>query len=140
MDGMEWHKGEFTISDDITRLDESWVVANLQQTYWAGHRSSETVTSSFRKSLCFGLYQEKTQIGFARVVTDEHTFAWLCDVFIAAEHRGNGLGTWLVQSVLQHPVVKRTGLKVLGTKDAHGLYQKFGFERANERFMVKRGP
>ena len=136
---MEWHQGEFTISDDSDRLDRSWIVSHLQQTYWAGNRPAEVIISSIQKSLCFGLYREDTQIGFARVVTDEHTFAYLCDVYVAVEHRGNGLGTWLVQTVLEHSLVKPANVKLLGTQDAHGLYQKFGFGPTTERFMIKRG-
>jgi GNAT superfamily N-acetyltransferase len=136
---MEWQKSEFTISDNSDKLNVNWVVSCLRQTYWGCNRSEEIIASSFRKSLCFGLYCGEHQIGFARVVTDDYTFAWLCDVYIDEEYRGQGLGTWLVATVLEHPVVKRIGLKILGTLDAHGLYQKFGFVPANERFMVKRG-
>lgn len=115
-------------------------MSSLQKTYWASQYSEEVLTASFRNSLCFGLYCREHQIGCARVVTDEYRFAWIGDVFVEPQYRGQGLGTWLVQCVLEHPVVERVGLKVLGTQDAHGLYQKFGFGPAGERFMIKRGP
>jgi GNAT superfamily N-acetyltransferase len=125
---MEWEHNGFSISDDPSRLDLGFIVESLQQTYWAAGRPAETIIQSIQNSLCFGLYELDQQIGFARVVTDESTISWICDVFIAAEYRGRGLGTWLVRCVTEHPMVKPT-TQLLGTRDAHGLYEKFGFVR-----------
>jgi GNAT superfamily N-acetyltransferase len=135
---MEWHREEFTISDDRERLNVLWIVASLHTTYWADHRPEEVIRSSLQKSLCFGLYRGDEQIGLARVVTDENTVAWLADVYVDPAYRGRGLGTWLVGTVLDHPAVAPARLKLLGTLDAHGLYRKFGFDAAGERFMARR--
>lgn len=138
---MEWQKGNFIVSDDQSRLDLDFVVAGLHTTYWAAKRSAALVQKSIPKSLCFGVYRYDeagygAQVGFARVVTDGCTFSWLCDVFIAPEVRGHGIGTWLIDCVVSHPQVKSTN-KVLATQDAHGLYEKFGFAR--REMMQKRG-
>lgn len=135
---MEWHKQEFTISDDRRKLDIGWVAEALRQTYWASDRSNEVVAASCANSLCFGLYRGGEQIGFARLVTDEYTFAWLDDVLIDPAHRGSGLGTWLVKTALAHPLVKRVDVKLLGTRDAHSLYEKLGFSRDPGRYMAMR--
>ena len=131
---MEWERDEFCISDDPTRLELDFIVESLQSTYWAGGRPRETIEQSIRNSLCFGLYEHDRQVGFARVVTDACTISWICDVIIASAYRGRGLGTWLVQCVTEHPVVKST-TQLLGTRDAHGLYEKFGFVR--REMMIK---
>jgi GNAT superfamily N-acetyltransferase len=132
---MEWERNGFCISDDPIRLDRDFIVESLQSTYWAGGRPRETIEQSIRNSLCFGLYEQDRQVGFARVVTDACTFSWICDVIIAPEYRGRGLGTWLVRCVTEHPIVKPT-MQLLGTRDAHGLYEKFGFTR--REMMIKR--
>jgi len=89
----------------------------------------ETVVRSIEHSLCFGLYEEDGgQVGFARVVTDRSTFAWLCDVFIVESHRGRGLGKWLVRSVVEYPDLRSIKRMLLGTRDAHTLYRRYGFE------------
>jgi len=115
----------------------------LQHSYWAAQRPLETVRRSVEGSLNFGLYQAKDrrQVGFARVVTDFATFAWLCDVFIDEAHRGQGLGVWLMETVVEHPELRCMRLWVLGTRDAHGLYEKIGFTplSAPEKWMQKLG-
>jgi GNAT superfamily N-acetyltransferase len=106
------------------------LVRSLQSTYWAATRTREVIIESLSSSLCFGAYvvETKQQVGFARVVTDGATFSWLCDVFVDSEHRSRGLGKRLVAEIIEHPKVK-VGSVFLGTKDAHGLYEKFGFSR-----------
>jgi GNAT superfamily N-acetyltransferase len=86
------------------------------------------IENSIHNSVCFGLFRDGKQIGFARAVTDHATFTWICDVVIAPEHRGRGLGKWMVECVLAHPKLQTT-THVLRTKDAHGLYEQFGFKR-----------
>ena len=119
---------QFTISRDSNRLDREFIVHSLQTTYWAGDRSRETILASLDHSLCFAAYEEASgrQVGFARVVSDQATFSWLCDVFVDPAHRGHGLGKRLVAAVVEDPRLAKTRI-YLGTKDAHELYKKFGF-------------
>jgi GNAT superfamily N-acetyltransferase len=121
---------EYFISDDKALLDLEFVVRSLGGTYWAAHRPREVIVASLQASLCLGAYDAltKQQVGLARVVTDGATFSWLCDVYVAPEHRRRGLGKQLVAAVLAEPRVART-TTYLGTKDAHGLYERYGFQR-----------
>ena len=121
---------EYFISTDRGALDVEFIVRSLQSTYWAGDRLRETIIASLASSICFGVYEadSRHQVGFARIVTDGATFTWLCDVFVAAPHRGRGLGKRLVTEVLSHPSVAGTRV-YLGTKYANGLYAQFGFQR-----------
>jgi len=139
----EWRRGNYVISTDPSMLDLDAVHGFLQRSYWASERPLETVKRSVEHSLNFGLYQERDrrQIGFARVVTDLATFAWLCDVFIDEAHRGQGLGVWLMQTVVDHPELRCMRLWVLGTRDAHRLYEKIGFTPLSvpEKWMQKLG-
>jgi len=139
----EWRRGDYVISTDPSMLDLNAVHGFLQRSYWAADRPLETVRRSVERSLNFGLYQEKgrRQVGFARVVTDFATFAWLCDVFIDEAHRGQGLGVWLMGTVVEHPDLRCMRLWVLGTRDAHGLYEKIGFTPLSvpEKWMQKLG-
>jgi GNAT superfamily N-acetyltransferase len=139
----EWRRGEYVISTDPSRLDLDAVHGFLQRSYWASERPLETLKRAVEGSLNFGLYhgEERRQVGFARVVTDFATFAWLCDVFIDEAHRGQGLGVWLVETVVEHPELRCLRLWMLGTRDAHGLYEKIGFTplSAPEKWMQKRG-
>jgi GNAT superfamily N-acetyltransferase len=139
----EWRRGNYVISTDPSMLDLDVVHGFLQRSYWAAERPLEMVKRSVEHSLNFGLYQAKDrrQVGFARVVTDFATFAWLCDVFIDEAHRGQGLGAWLMQTVVDHPELCCMRLWVLGTRDAHGLYEKVGFAPlpAPEKWMQKLG-
>ncbi len=120
----------YEASADPGRLDIEFVCRSLARTYWAGNRPREKIEASLRASLCFGLYDrtEGRQVGFARVVTDGATFSWICDVFVDESLRGCGLGKALMTAVLSHPTVKSTPC-ALATRDAHGLYEKFGFKR-----------
>ena len=139
----EWRRGNYVINTDPSMLDLDAVHGFLQRSYWASERPLETVKRSVEHSLNFGLYQERDrrQIGFARVVTDLATFAWLCDVFIDEAHRGQGLGVWLMQTVVDHPELRCMRLWVLGTRDAHRLYEKIGFTPLSvpEKWMQKFG-
>jgi GNAT superfamily N-acetyltransferase len=134
---MEWKRDGFSISDDPERLDIGFIDGALQTSYWARGRSIDTIRQSIRNSLCFGVYEGDRQIGFARVVTDQCTFSWVCDVIITPQYRGRGIGTWLMQCVVDHPQTKST-MQILGTKDAHSLYEKVGFVR--REMMVRPRP
>ena len=123
----EYHRDNYTISTDPNRLDIT-VIYNFLSTgsYWAQNRPLEVVRRSIENSLNFGVYCDERQVGFARVITDYATFAWLCDVFILPEQRGSGLGKWLVECVVNHPDLKPLRRLLLATRDAHELYQQYG--------------
>ena len=125
---MEWVQGEYLISDDPAKQDVPRVHAMLSVTYWANRRTPEVIATSIRNSVPFGMYHNGRQVGFARLVTDRATFAWLADVIIDPEYRGRSLGKWLVECVLSHPAAA-VSLQLLRTKDAHGLYEQLGFAR-----------
>ena len=136
---IEWKRGEYTISSDPKRLDLELVHGFLTTSYWAQGISEELVRRSVEHSLCFGVYHEQTQVGFARVITDRATFAYLADVFIVDQHRGRGLGKWLVETIVTHPELSGLRRWILVTCDAHDLYRKCGFMtlRNPERFMER---
>ncbi len=117
----------YVISTDPARLDRDAIWSFLRTSYWSPGIERDVVERGIEHSLVFGLYAaDGAQAGFARVVTDHARFAWLADVFVLEEHRGRGLGVWLVDTVVAHPQL--TGLRiVLATADAHGLYERFGF-------------
>jgi GNAT superfamily N-acetyltransferase len=124
---MEWQKETYFISTDKEKIDIPVVHAFLTQSYWAKGIPEATVRRSIKGSLCFSIFHEERQIGFARVITDEATFAYLADVFVLEAYRGRGLSKWLMEVVTSYPSL--TGLRrfLLATRDAHGLYAKFGF-------------
>lgn len=124
------------ISADPALIDLDAVHRLLQESYWANGRSKETIRESIANSVCFGVYlkADRRQVGFARVVTDKATFAWICDVIVDPAHQGKGIGKALMATVMEHPHV-RDAMALLGTRDAHGLYERFGFER---REMMRR--
>jgi GNAT superfamily N-acetyltransferase len=131
-------EGDVVISDDKTRLDIAKIHTFLSgRSYWAKGVPIETVERSIRNSLCFGMFKAGRQIGFARVVTDCATFAWLADVFITEEVRGGGLGKKLVAAIVAHPEFQGLRRFMLGTRDAHKLYEQYGFAPLEfpERFM-----
>ena len=136
----EWQHGEYQISTDFARLDLAVIHNYLSaQSYWAIGRSLETITRSIENSLPFGIYKGDEQVGFARVVTDYATFAWIADVFIIEKFRGQGLSKWLMNVIIAHPELQGFRRWVLATKDAQGLYRQFGFTELlrPERWMER---
>ena len=136
----EWRQGDYVISTDRDQLDLPFIHNFLTSTaYWAQGRSLEQVRRSLDNSLNFGLFHAAQQIGFARVVTDYATFAWLADVFIIDDYRGRGLGKWLIEVITTHPQLQGFRRWVLATKDAHELYRQFGFSELKlpERWMER---
>jgi GNAT superfamily N-acetyltransferase len=130
---------EYEISTDNKRLDLGLIHDFLANgSYWARGIPFETVKRSVEHSLCFGVFHHDGQVGFARVVTDSATFAYLGDVFILEAHRGKGLGKWLLRTVLGHPDLARLRMISLGTRDAHGLYERYGFKRIAGTDLVGR--
>jgi GNAT superfamily N-acetyltransferase len=139
----EWRRGEYLISTDNQRLDLTVIhdfISN--ESYWGKGRRLETVRRSLAHSLNFGVFKNDQQVGFARVVTDFATFAWVADVFILEEHRGQGLAKWLMQSILSHEELRGFRRWVLATRDAHKLYRTFGFRdlKRPERWMERPDP
>jgi GNAT superfamily N-acetyltransferase len=139
---LEVQRDGITISTDPARLDPDTIYSFLARSYWASDRQRDISQRAVEHSLCFGVYDGEQQIGFARVVTDCATFAWLADVFITEEYRGRGLGKWLVEVVLSHPDVQSVPRWLLATRDAHELYRRFGFTAltAPERRMELNRP
>ncbi len=140
---MEWHKGEYTISDDRGRLDLGVIHRFIsEESYWGRGRPLELVRRSVENSHPLGVYRGAEMVGFARVVTDYATFAWVADVFVVEAHRGRGLSKWLMETMLAHPDLQGFRRWVLATKDAHGLYRQFGFRelRRPERWMERPDP
>ena len=138
----EWRQGKYVISTDKSRLDLTVIHNFLKTSYWAAGIPLEVVRRSIEHSLSFGLYKEDKQIGYARVITDYATFAYLGDVFVLEPFRGQGLSKWLMEVVVTHPELQGFRRWILLTKDAHGLYKKVDFtgvatpERYMERFFT----
>ena len=133
-----FQRGDFEISTDPNRLNANAIHEFLsQRAYWAIGRPLETVLRSLQNSLCFGVYHYDRQIGLARVITDYATYAYLCDVYIIEDYRGQGLGVWLIDSVLKHPGLQKLRKFSLTTRDAQDLYRRFGFTEVTEphRYM-----
>jgi GNAT superfamily N-acetyltransferase len=124
---MEWHKDKFLITDDAERADIDFITAALNTTYWATGRPRKVVELSIKNSVVLSLFKGDRQIGLTRIVTDYITFAWICDVYVEPANRGRGLGKWLMECTMAHPAAN-TRLRLLATRDAHGLYEKYGFE------------
>lgn len=154
---VEHRRGDFVISTDRARLDLDVIHGFLTSCYWAKGIPREVVERSIEHSLCFGVYDgsgEKSpglarearhgapQVGFARVVSDFATVAYLGDVFVLASHRGHGLGKWMMECVMQHPALQGLRRWILLTRDAHGLYAQAGFTpvRDRERYMELHRP
>lgn len=117
----------YRISSDPEDLDRDLIHAIISNAYWAKGRPREVMDRAIDHSSCFGMYCGAEQVGFARVISDRATFAYLADVFILPEHRGKGLGVWLVETVLADPRLKGARKWMLATADAHELYRRFGF-------------
>jgi GNAT superfamily N-acetyltransferase len=123
-----YRRDAFTVLTDPALLDIDLVHDLSRETYWAAGIPRATLVRAVAGSLCFGIYEGQKQVGFARVVTDRATFAYLCDVFVLPTHRARGLSKWLMECVVAHPDLQGLRRFVLVTKDAHGLYARFGFE------------
>lgn len=136
----EFKKDEFIISTDKRKLDFKTIHNFLTNCYWSNGISMKLVRKAARNSICFGVYHGKKQIGYARVITDYVRFGYLADVFIIEEYRGRGLSKRLMKTILNSPQLKDVHAWMLATKDAHGLYEKFGFKKLDEpeRFMRRK--
>jgi len=140
---VESRRGEFLISTERTRLDLDVIHGFLTNCYWAKGIPREVVTRSIEHSLCFGVYDGSgAQVGFARVVSDFATVAYLGDVFVLESHRGRGLSKWMMECIMQHPALQSLRRWILLTRDAHGLYAQFGFTpvKAPDRYMELHRP
>lgn len=128
-----------TISTDKTKLNVPFIQHFLKDIYWAAGRTIDEVQTTIDNSFCFGIYLNDQQIGFGRVITDYVVFAYLMDVFITEEHRGNGYSTLLIEAMMKEPQLKNVKIWRLATTDAHFLYQKFGFNAlaTPEKMMEK---
>ncbi|HTQ31139.1 MAG TPA: GNAT family N-acetyltransferase [Opitutaceae bacterium] len=139
----EFQHDRYTVSDDPARIDVDAIHAFLARSYWAGGIPRETVARAVKNSLCFGVYTAAgAQVGLARVVSDYATFAWLADVYVLEAHRGRGLAKALMRAVASHPRLQGLRRFQLVTRDAHGLYARFGFQPPAhpERHMEKNDP
>lgn len=138
----ERKRDTYLISTDRSLLDLDFISSWLRESsYWAQSRPLDVLAKSLDHSLCFGLYAAGQQVGFARVVTDYATFAWLCDVFVCESEQGRGLGKWLIECVVAHPELSGLNQIILATRDAHELYRRYGnFEplEAPEKWMARR--
>ena len=137
-----WSKGDYEVSTDPARIDAVTVHEFLTNSYWAKGIPLETVQLSIENSIPFGVYHGRQQVGFARVISDLATFAYLGDVFIVPDYRGRGLSHWLMECIVSHPDLQGFRRWILATRDAHGLYRQFGFTeiKAPERWMEIHSP
>jgi GNAT superfamily N-acetyltransferase len=140
---MEVTRDEFVISTDRSKLDLDAIQRFLlEDSYWARERTVEQTRTAIENSICFGVYHGDRQIGFARIVSDQATFAYLGDVFIIDEYRGRGLSKWLMEVIVGHPNLQGLRRWVLATRDAHTLYERFGFHQLvhPDRWMERPAP
>src|ERR1700689_440260 len=140
---VESHRGDFLISTDPARLDLDVIHNFLSNCYWAKGVPREVVARSIEHALCFGVYDGSgAQVGFARVISDFATVAYVGDVFVLDSHRGQGRGKWLMECITQHPALQGLRRWILTTRDAHGLYQQVGFTPVKfpERYMERLDP
>jgi GNAT superfamily N-acetyltransferase len=138
----EWRQGEYIISTDKRLLDLSAIQRFLTTSYWANGIPIETVKKSIERSLNFGVYKAGKQVGFARVITDYATYAYIGDVYILEDYRGQGLSKWLMQVIADHSELQGLRRWSLVTRDAHELYRQTGFTEPQnpERYMEKTDP
>lgn len=118
----------YEITSDVSRFDIGAIHAFLSSSYWSPGIPRSTLERAISNSICLGILWREQQVGFARVVTDRATFAYLADVYVLPEHRGKGLAQQLMEVVVQHPELQGLRRMLLATRDAHGLYAKFGFK------------
>jgi len=127
---MEWTKNEYSMNNDPQAVDVEFVESMLRTSYWAPHRERTIIERSLETSVPFSVFHGTRQIGFARVVSDLVTFAWIADVIVDPRYRSKGIGKWLMDCVMEHPAVAATSQQLLRTADAHELYARYGFEVA----------
>ena len=134
---MDFTKDGFYISTKNEKMDIELIHSFLNRSYWAEGISKEIIRRSVEGALCFGVFENARQVGFARMITDRATFAYLADVFIIEEYRGLGLSKWLMEFILAHPDLQGLRRMMLATRDAHELYKRFGFTPLNnvDRWM-----
>lgn len=132
-----WSKAEYEVSTDPGRIDLAVIHGFLTNSYWAKGIPAEIVRQSIENSLCFGVYHHGRQVGFARVISDRSTFAYLADVFILPDYRRRGLSKWLIECIVGHPDLQGLRRWMLATQDAHELYRQYGFTsiKSPERWM-----
>lgn len=132
-------KNEFLLTTDRSKLQIDTICGFLARSHWAAKRPRSTIIKSIENSLCYGVYEAQRQVAFARLVTDYATYAYLCDVFVDEAYRGRGLSKWIMGCIMQNPDLAQLRRFTLATKDAHGLYEKFGFRpldgEEQRRFM-----
>ena len=135
----EASKGAYSISTDKRKLSIPTIHNYLKKAYWSKNKPIYLVQKSIKGSICFGVYHQKKQVGFARVITDLTTFGYLADVFILPEYQGQGLGKFLIKTIMECPDFQGFRSWSLATKDAHGLYAKFGFkEMENPKILMRK--
>ena len=127
MSAFERSRDTFRITTDVASMDLDAIHAFLTRSYWSEGISKDLVSRAMAGSLCFGLLDGRRQVGFARVVTDRATYAYLCDVYVLEDCQGRGLGTWMMRELMTHPDLQGLRRWGLVTRDAHGLYEKVGF-------------
>ena len=125
---IESARGEYVVSTDRARIDVAAVHAYLSQSYWSPGIPADVIRRGIAGAICFGIYRGRDQVGFARVITDRATYAYLADVFVVESHRGRGLAKWMMEVIMSHPDLQGLRRFSLSTRDAHGLYAQFGFE------------
>jgi GNAT superfamily N-acetyltransferase len=125
---IEVARGDYVISTDRSRIDVAAVHAFLSTSYWSTGIPEETIRRGIAGAICFGIYHGPAQVGFARVITDQATYAYLADVYVLEGHRGRGLAKWLMEVIMSHPALQGLRRFSLSTRDAHTLYRQFGFE------------
>lgn len=137
---MKQRKGNYEIDTDKRRLDIAAIHRFLSnEAYWAKNRTLEQTQTAIENSLCFGVYRGREQIGFARVISDKATFAYIGDVFVIESERGKGLGKWLMEVIVAQSDLQNLRRWLLATRDAHGLYKQYEFDelRFPERWMER---
>jgi GNAT superfamily N-acetyltransferase len=141
MISQEFRRENFLLSTDKELISIDTVCGFLGRSHWAANRKRETIIKSIEHSLCYGIYDKvgDRQVAFARLVTDYSTYAYLCDVYVDEDYRGRGLSKWMMDCIMKNPDLSTLRRFTLATKDAHTLYEKFGFaglsQEENRRFM-----
>ena len=128
---------KYYVSTDKSKLNNEKIMSLMKQSYWANERTKETLLKSIEHSICYGIYHNEDLIGFGRAVTDYATVYWICDIVIDTNHRGNGLGKRLMETIMSSKELEGL-LGILATKDAHGLYEQYGFIKEPNKFMMKK--